>query len=102
MKAVTLLLLFLAVSTVPPMENWALSPGFVSVAEARDKDDKDKKDKDDGDKEDKDDKDKDKDKDKDPKDPPTVPEPSTALQYGAGVLALLGIAFWLTQKSRKA
>ncbi len=48
---------------------------------------------------DKEDKDK---KDKDPKDPPTVPEPSAALMYGTGAVALLAAAYFLSKKRSNA
>lgn len=64
------------------------SSGFIAQSYAEDKDDKDK-----------DDSDEDK-KDKDPKQPPTVPEPSAALQYGAGALALLAIAYFLKRRKK--
>ena len=41
-------------------------------------------------------------KENETKDPPTVPEPSSALLYGVGAAALLGAAFFASKKWRKA
>ncbi len=47
-------------------------------------------------------KEKEKGDDKDPKDPPTVPEPSTAVQFGAGALAILTAAYLIKRKRSNA
>lgn len=83
----------------PSADSFKFLPGFITQICAEDKDDSRDKGKDEDKDKDKDKEDKDK-KDNDPKDPPTVPEPSAALHYGAGALALLAIAYFLKRRKK--
>src|SRR3990167_3138264 len=95
MKTFLIALLAFCVLSWPKTGPVTVSSGFIAQSFAKDKDD------DKGKNKNEDEEDKDKDEDKDPKQPPTVPEPSAALQYGAGALALLAIAYFLKRSEER-